>query len=446
MNKTVLKIFAIFVLLSAATTTVMLVINVLGISFIGSDPDNVYPNTPRHTLKLISENINISKDGISLSDTGVISKDRWCILLDENGDMIWSHNKPEEIPEHYSINDIARLTRWFLKDYPVYVRTEDYGLFILGLPKNSVGKYDVQYSMDWFVALPRRMLILFLLNLGLGAALACIFGTGLYRRLKSLTAAVSDLKREKSVHLKEKGIFREVIQSINETSAAIERKNAVLAQRDSARANWIAGISHDIRTPLSLVTGYSEVLAASPELSEDNRKKAGIITSQSLKIKKLMDDLCLSSSLEYDMQPSRKKEVRLCPLIRRTAAEIINSGLDEKYTIDLELRQEQAVVMGDEGLLERALFNLINNSITHNTHGCDISILEFTDNGRAYIIISDNGSGVDPAVLENIQIMPGSEHGLGLPMAYKIFHVHGGNMWAENKDNGFLVKIELPLK
>ncbi len=446
MNKTVFKIFAIFVLLSAATSTIMLAVNILGIAFIGSDTNNVYPNTPRHTLQLISESTSVSQDGVRLSDADVIPNGHWCILLDEKGNMIWSHNKPEEIPEHYSINDIARLTRWYLKDYPVYVRTEDYGLFILGLPKNSVAKYDLQYSMDWFKALPKRMLTVFMLNLGLGALLACIFGTGLYRRLKLLTAAVSDLKREKSVYLREKGIFREVIQSINETSAAIERKNTALAQRDSARANWIAGISHDIRTPLSIVTGYSEALAASPELSDDNRKKAGIITSQSLKIKKLIDDLCLSSSLEYDMQPSRKKEVRLCPLIRKTAAEIINSGLDEKYTIKLELKQEQAVTMGDEGLLERALFNLINNSITHNPDGCDISILEFTDSGRAYIIISDNGGGVSPAVLEKIHIMPGTDHGLGLPMAYKIFKVHAGNMFAENKNDGFLIKIELPLK
>lgn len=445
MNKTVWKIFICFTALSAVISIILLIINFFGIAYIGSDTSNVYPNSQRHVLEQISESISITDKGITLTDKSIIPDNKWCILIDERGNVIWSQNKPDDIPNHYTINDIAKMTRWYLNDYPVYVRAEDYGLLVLGVPKKSVGKYDLQYSMDWFDALPKRILIILAINLILAVLLACLFGIQLYKRLKILASGIMDLRLEKSVRLKERGIFKELSKNINETSESIERKNAALLLRDNARLNWIAGISHDIRTPLSMIMGYSEALANAPEISEENKQKANIITTQSIKMKKLIEDLNLISSLEYDMQPSKKKAVRLCPMLRNIVTEIVNNGLSEKYEINLNFKYEPAVIMGDEALLERAFFNLINNSMTHNTNGCKIKICEYAENGTVFVKISDNGIGVPDEVIENIAVIPKTAHGLGLPMAYKVFHVHGGKMKVKN-DGGFLVHIALPMK
>lgn len=89
------------------------------------------------------------------------------------------------------------------------------------------------------------------------------------------------------------------------------------------------------------------------------------------------------------------------------------------------------------------MFNLINNSINHNENGCKIDITEYADKDKVYIKISDNGKGVGEEVIKNIDIIPKTAHGLGLPMAYRIIYVHGGKMTALN-NNGFTVKIELP--
>lgn len=444
MNKTVWKIFICFTVLSAIISMILLIINCFGIAYIGSDTSNVYPNSQRRVLERISKSISITDNEITLTDKSIIPENKWCILIDESGNVVWEQNKPEDIPNHYTINDIAKMTRWYLNDYPVYVRAEDYGLFVLGIPKNSVGKYDLQYSMDWFDTLPQRILIILAINLILAVLLAFLFGFKLYKRMKTLTLGIKDLRLEKRVQLKEKGIFKELSKNINETSESIERKNAALLLRDNARSNWIAGISHDIRTPLSMIMGYSETLANDSEISDENKQKANIITAQSIKMKKLIEDLNLISSLEYDMQPSKKKRVRLCPLLRSVVTEIVNNGLSEKYEINLDFGYEPAVIMGDETLLERAFFNLLNNSITHNEDGCKINISEYVQNGTVYIKICDNGIGVPDEVIENIAIIPKTAHGLGLPMAYKVFYVHGGKMKAEN-NKGFSVRIELPI-
>lgn len=424
---------------------ILLIINSIGFAVVvGSDINNIYPNSPRSILSSVSQNLTKTDDSFDLNNQDIIPNDgSWCVIINESGDIVWSQNKPDDIPEHYSINDVARMTRWYLNDYPVYVSTEDYGLLVLGTPKNAVGKYSIEYSMDWFSTLPQRVIIIIIINLCLAGILAFLFGIRLYKQLKLLTSGIKDLRHEKKVRLRKRGIFKEVYSNINETSDVMIRKNQALSIRDNARSNWIAGISHDIRTPLSMIMGYSESLADSKELSDENRMKANIITSRSIKIKSLIEDLNLISSLEYDMQPSKKKPFKICTLIRGIVSEIINNGLSDIYSISLDLKYEKATILGDEALFSRALFNLINNAIIHNENGCDIRIEEYKNDKNIYIKISDNGCEVNDDVIDNIKEIPKSAHGLGLPMAYKIAKAHGGTLITKN-DNGFTAIIEIP--
>ena len=436
MNKTALKIFVLFSVTAGVIATILMVINFFSVALVGSDVSTV-SSGQRALLAEISESLEAGSREVSLPEG------YWCMLIDESGNVIWDQDKPDDVPDTYTINDIARMSRWFLNDYPVYTRTEDFGLIVLAKPKNAVGKYQMEYSMSWFDSLPQRLVYVLLFNLLLATVLACVFGTSLYRRIRELTRGLSDLRAEKPVKLRERGIFRDIYRNINITSSAIERKNKALSIRESARRNWIAGISHDIRTPLSVITGYAEALSENKELSESNKHRAEVIVSNSMKIKKLIEDLNLISSMEYDMQPSKRQPVKICPLIRRVSAEILNNKMSDRFSVALDLKAESAAVMGDEGLLERAVFNIINNAVTHNKDGCTIQIKEYEKGGNIVIEIRDNGTGVPDSVLENIDKIPKTTHGIGLPMAYRIVSVHNGKFEAYN-DNGFCIMMPFP--
>ena len=436
MNKTALKIFVLFSVTAGVIATILMVINFFSVALVGSDVSTV-SSGQRALLAEISDSLEAGSREVSLPEG------YWCMLIDESGNVIWDQDKPDDVPDTYTINDIARMSRWFLNDYPVYTRTEDFGLIVLAKPKNAVGKYQMEYSMSWFDSLPQRLVYVLLFNLLLATVLACVFGTSLYRRIRELTRGLGDLRAEKPVKLKERGIFRDIYRNINITSAAIERKNNALSIRESARQNWIAGISHDIRTPLSVITGYAEALSENKELSESNKRRAEVIVSNSMKIKKLIEDLNLISSMEYDMQPSKRQPVKICPLIRRVSAEILNNKMSDQFSVALDLKAEGAAVMGDEGLLERAVFNIINNAVTHNKDGCTIQIKEYEKGGNIVIEIRDNGTGVPDSVLENIDKIPKTTHGIGLPMAYRIVSVHGGRFESYN-DNGFCIMMTFP--
>lgn len=473
---TIFKIFISIVLISTFVGMLLFMLTFFGLLLLGGDHGKTYPNFPGQILAKISENFSVALNDNGettyfLADETLLPKEDWCILLNDKGDIVWSLHKPTDIPNHYSLNDIARLTRWFLSDYPVYVRTEEYGLFVLGLPKDSLGKYPLEYTMEWFNSLPQRIFIVLLLNVAIACILSSVAGSFLYKKIRLLTRGLAGLRREEIVSLPAKGIFKEPFSNINQTSQALARKNHLLASRDMARSNWISGISHDIRTPLSMVVGYGQQLSENTGLSEENRKNASIITAQGLKIKKLIEDLNLISSLEYEMQPHSKKPLKICVLLRSVVSDIINSGFMEKndiqyntqqsdtpkydvqqfgknfheaHEISLDLHCEQAVVSGDASLLARAFYNLLQNSITHNEKGCRIILSGSLQADKVLMEIADNGQGVPEKVLENLSALPNTAHGFGLPMARKIILAHGGTFHAENHD-GFVVTIGLPI-
>lgn len=443
MNKTAFKLFLCCTLIAAVTAFLLLCFNGLCFGYLLSDYSDSPQTAAVKTLRDVSAALERENGNYRLLDSSLVPEGHWCILINEGGDVVWAENMPEDIPSHYSINDVARFTKWFLNDYPVYVRTEDDGLLVLGLPKNAVGKYDLAYSMEWFGSLPARLILMIAANLLLSLGLAAVIGIGLYRRLRQVWQGVDELSLEHPVHLPETGLTAQVARAINQCSAALERKNAALAIRDEARQNWVNGISHDIRTPLAVIMGKAEAIQSSDSIPDECRENAALIMAQSQKVKQLVADLNLISALENDMQPSRREPVKVCPLIRSVVTDILNGTPVELHSLELDLRDEKSVISADHTLMYRALFNLISNAIGHNPQGCNIEIIQFEKAGTVFIQVNDDGAGVPQEVLKKISIMPKSTHGLGLPMVYRIINSHGGTFLARN-DRGFRTEIRLP--
>ena len=438
MNKTALKFFLSCAAVAAVTALILLLLNFAGLLYISYDNGTAATRSSRRVIDLMHSAYESGEDAAELLPEGY-----WCILLNNGGDIIWSADMPDDIPRHYTLRDVAILSRWFLCDYPVYTQAEDCGLFILGQPKNAVGKYQIVLSMNWFHSLPARIALVLALNAALALALSLLIGRRLYKGVRTLTDGIDRLSREEPLELRGGGIFRPAYQELNKCSAALREKSRALEERDTARRNWVNGISHDIRTPLAVIMGNAEAIAADAA-SEPAVESAERIILQAGRAGRLVDDLNLISTLESDMQPQRMKPARLCPIIRAAVTDVINSGLAEGREIRPELRDEPAVILCDRELITRAVFNLISNAMQHNGEGCTVEIEEYIDGNSVCIRIADNGSGIDEAVLESLGTIPDSTHGLGLPLAYRIIKAHGGEMAVRN-ENGLRIDISFPL-
>lgn len=279
----------------------------------------------------------------------------------------------------------------------------------------------------------------------------------LIRSIRPLTQSIQSLAEDKEVYIEPKGVLANLAESVNRVAVLLQQKNESLKKRDEARSNWIAGISHDIRTPLSMILGYASDLEENNDIPPEERRQAGIIRMQAEKLRSLVNDLNLVSMLEYEMQPLDKKPIRLSVLARQIASDFLNNELNERFILEIDTLDEKARVNGDERLLTRAVTNLIQNSINHNPAGCHIRLVVSLNDGNntCSIIVSDNGKGIPQTKNSDLLKFPFSSskrcprenrHGLGLPMVARIAKAHQGDfILSNNVEHGLNAEIVLPL-
>ncbi|MDO4555276.1 MAG: HAMP domain-containing sensor histidine kinase [Lachnospiraceae bacterium] len=408
--------------------------------------------SPQNMLEVVSE--SSTKDGTTEETEALLHAHQiWAIYLNPDGQIAWSYDTPEELPVHYTIQDVALFSKGYLADYPVFVWNDEDGLLILGYPKDSYTKFTTNYfSAKAVQKIPVFFIVMALFDFAL---MFCAYFLSKRKILKStepIIASIHTLSEGKPAALSTNDELSEVADSINKASHILSRQN-------EARANWISGVSHDIRTPLSMIIGYTELIGNDQNTSPASRERAQIIQRQGQKIKTLVEDLNLVSRLEYDMQPMDKKSVRLSKLLRSYMADLLNSGLPESYTIDFEItpNAENLVLDCDTRLLSRAINNLVQNSIHHNSEGCHIQITLDCDMNTAFFCISDDGIGLSSDQLNDLNEkthymdMDSTDdrlnlrHGLGLVLVRQIAEVHGGTVMIDSQTGkGFKTILGFP--
>ena len=362
----------------------------------------------------------------------------WAIYLNANGQCYWSVDLPDEVPETYTIQDVALFSKGYIEDYPVFVWNTNDGLLVLGYPKDSYTKLTSNY---YSIAALRR-LPAFVLGM-LGLDVQCLFLAYYFskRRIihntEPIVSAVETLANGKPVSLHISGELSEIASSVNKASSILNRQN-------EARANWISGVSHDIRTPLSMIMGYAGRIVENETANKTIREQAEIVRKQSLKIKELIQDLNLVSQLEYDMQPLHKERVRLSKLLRSYVADLLNMGSSDRYIIGIEIAPdaENAVLECDARLILRAVNNLAQNSMKHNPQGCEICFSLAASKNQLFLAVTDNGTGLSAEKLQELEEKPhymestderlDLRHGLGLLIVQQIATVHNGNFKLAN--------------
>ena len=361
----------------------------------------------------------------------------WAMLLDDAGNIVWQWQLPENLDHSYTVPQVSAFSKWYLDDYPVTTRVTDYGLLVTAHPRDTIWKYNVSESLSFLHKIPNAIGAGLICNLLFVVVLCLLLGFFFYRSLRSVAVGIERLSRQEAIRLPEKGMTELLARQLNQTSRILEQQKKHLQKRDDARTTWISGVSHDIRTPLSLIMGYADTLKGDPALSTDHRQQARLIEEQSLQIKQLIEDLNLTSKLEYDMQPLRLSSFSPAGLLREIVSGFYNQGLPDRYAFDLYIDPgvEKMLVKGDRQLILRAFRNLLHNSIRHNPQGCTVTVTAYPDAERICFQVSDDGCGIpgeiirllnrDVSVPSASEQPPGAPHIMGLRIVCQIFQAHG---------------------
>ncbi|MBA4685643.1 MAG: HAMP domain-containing histidine kinase [Candidatus Galacturonibacter soehngenii] len=451
--KGLIKILSRYVISATAVAIFLLVINFILLVAITVKSGST--TLKKESVQELTKNLIKVDDEYRLPDdftTTLIQNDQWAMLLNEEGSVVWSLNLPSDISLQYSLSQVAGFSRWYLNDYPVYVWQHSDGLFVWGHPRHSVWKYSVSIPQQFMNRSPFYTISLFVANVIAALVLALLLGLRLFRSLKLLTKGIYQLTQKQPVTLSTQGLLGDVAKVINQTSEKLITQEEALSKRDSARTTWIAGISHDIRTPLSIAMGYSSQLENDLELTLAKREQAETIRKQCELIKTLVNDLNLASKLEYDMQPFHFEVILLAPFLRNIAVDFLNSKSSDLHSLDVCIDEtaQNISANADRVLLSRAVSNLITNSVRHNKDGCHIHLSLKCDSFNCSIEVADNGIGFTKEMLHTLNHEKASvelnTHGLGLTLVRQIIKAHKGYTSFQNQlEGGCMITLCLPL-
>mgnify|MGYP000494364020 CR=1 FL=1 len=420
--------------------------------------------SPWTTAQEVADNLSQDSNGYVLTEeiaSELQNTNAWAIFIDNaTMNVVWqTNNLPKTVPMSYTASDIANLTRGYIDGYPTFTGEAENGLVVLGYPKDSFWKHMWPSWDYYFIAnLPKTVLSVFAINIALIFIIYVIANSKLLKSVKPIVSGIQALSTKEEVHIIEKGLLSELAVNINKTSNILQTQSRQLHKRETARANWIAGVSHDIRTPLSIVMGYAGQLESDMQLSEDNHKKATVIVRQSERMKNLINDLNLASKLEYNMQPINPKKQNLIAVIRQVVVDFINMNIDEKYRIEWETDETltSCLVYIDKDLIKRAVSNLIQNSINHNEQGCHIFVRVISEDKVCTVVVADDGIGATDEQMKKLNNTPHymvcdektteQRHGLGLLIVKQIIFAHKGKMLIKHSEyGGFEVDLSLPI-
>jgi two-component system OmpR family sensor kinase len=214
---------------------------------------------------------------------------------------------------------------------------------------------------------------------------------------------------------------------------------------------FVADASHDLRTPLTSIRGYAELLRKGAFTNEEERRRAlGRIEHEADRMSVLVDDLLLLARLDQG-RPLAREPVELRPLVADAVAAA--SAVDPGRPITL-VASHGLLVRGDAGRLRQAVDNLLRNAIVHTPLGSPVEVMVQVSASAVRLSVSDHGPGLDPEEVEHVfdrffQADPsrsGQGTGLGLSIVAAIAEAHGGRTWVESvKGTGSTFFFELPL-
>ena len=293
-----------------------------------------------------------------------------------------------------------------------------------------------------------------LLWAGLAAgAIAIVLGALLARTLtrpvRELTVAArsmakGDLKQQVPVRSRDE---------LGELAASFNQMSVDLDQANQARRQMTADIAHDLRTPLTVLSGYLEsmqdgVLAATP-------KRLALLNNEVQHLNRLVDDLRTLSLADAGELPLHRQLVSAASLLARVASSFEHPAAQKGIELRTEMAPNLPEINVDTERMVQVLSNLVGNALKHTPAGGEIRLLASAEPYAVIIQVKDTGSGISPDALpyvfkrfyrgDSSRQREDGDSGLGLAIARSIVQAHGGTIVVESEVGvGTEFRIMLP--
>ena len=228
-------------------------------------------------------------------------------------------------------------------------------------------------------------------------------------------------------------------REINQLRDTLNYAARELAKVEGLRREFIANVSHDLRTPLTMITGYAEMMRDIP--GENSPHNIQVVIDEANRLTGLVNDILDISKIQAGAQSIHPVPFDITDSILRILDRYRQLVRQQGYHISFA-HQRHAFVLGDEARIGQVIYNLINNAITYTGEDKQISIVQLLENGQVTIQVTDTGPGIAPENLPYIwdryyKVVKAHKRaaigtGLGLSIVKGIVNLHGGECGVES--------------
>ena len=250
------------------------------------------------------------------------------------------------------------------------------------------------------------------------------------------------------IHLPDVDRHDEVYQLTQEFKAMA----AGLQHNEYLRKDFISNVSHEIKTPLAVISGYADLLD-DPTLSEEERRQyVDIIRRESRRLHQLSVNMLNISRLEHAGDDLERQQFRLDEQLRQVALLLEPNWSARDIGIDVDL--PSLSYYGNQDLLQQVWVNLLDNAIKFSPPGATVNISAQRQGGMLAVTVADHGVGMDEATrarafeqfYQGEPSHAGAGSGLGLPIVKRIVHLHHGYVTVDSAPGqGSRFTVCLPL-
>ncbi|HDR6267321.1 HAMP domain-containing sensor histidine kinase [Bacillus cereus] len=234
-------------------------------------------------------------------------------------------------------------------------------------------------------------------------------------------------------------LFRDVTSSLEHLSITLKKNDAMRQVLQQTREEWITGLTHDLKTPLSSIYGYALLLESDQYnwTDRDIQQFGSVMKEKSQYMTTLIDDLSLTYQLKNNSLPAQHVNVEINQFVQKVLLQFINNPTLQNQNIEFVPSSNKIQYFIEEKWFQRIIENLLVNAVKHNNETTTV-IVKLSQNANSFTLsISDDGKGMDEKTKELLfeRYYRGTNTeesnigtGLGLAITKQLVHAHNGTI------------------
>ena len=357
---------------------------------------------------------------------------------------------------------------------PLKVGEDRIGVFSVVLPRDFVAQSGSTSRNNYIVLYTIAMFAVILI----GYLVARLIINPLYKLVHTSRAiADGDLTKRTEIQSKDEigvlaNTFDTMTEHLQQRTLDLEKAHRILEQMDRTKVRFIQVAAHELRTPMTLVQGYAQMIEMKSNGDGEFAKYSGGILDGSNRMMEIIDNMLDVSRIDSNQLQIMPEKMEMDVVMQKVRKAFQSSLAERNITLAVGGISDLPTICADKNFLYKVFYHVIGNAIKYTPDGGKVTVAGRTmqDGGRAAveIVVKDTGIGIDPEFQELVfekfyqtgEVLlhssgktkfKGGGPGLGLAIARGVVDAHEGRIWLESpghdekRNHGTTVFVRLPV-